>query len=241
MGGESLSSQRWSGQYYWCSTFIPSKFLKTPLWNKLSSHISSYIKLLSTPNNKKICLLPSLGGPWKTVVMSPPWSPPVSIYLVLSGLLLFVKSLIVSNSLWPHGLQPARLPCPSPSPRVCSNSCPLSQWCHPTVPTSDTPFSSCSQSFPASGSFPMSWRFSSGGQSTRASASVLPRNIQHWFPLGLTSFISLQSKGLSRVFSSTTVQKHQFFGAQHSLYGVTITSVHDYWKNHSFDYLVPYQ
>ena len=141
MGGESLSSQRWSGQYYWCSTFIPSKFLKTPLWNKLSSHISSYIKLLSTPNNKKICLLPSLGGPWKTVVMSPPWSPPVSIYLVLSGLLLFVKSLIVSNSLWPHGLQPARLPCPSPSPRVCSNSCPSSQWCHPTISSSVVAFS----------------------------------------------------------------------------------------------------
>ena len=153
--------------------------------------------------------------------MSPPWSlprPPVSIYLVLSGLLLFVKSLIVSNSLWPHRLQPARLPparlpCPPPSPRVCSNSRPLGRWCHPTTSTSVIPFSFCSQSFPASGSFPMSWLFSLGGQSTGASASVLPRNIQRWSPLGLTGFISFQSKGLSRVSASTTVQKHQFFSA----------------------------
>ena len=110
--------------------------------------------------------------------------------------------------------------CPSPAPRVYSNSCPLSWWCHPTISSSIVPFSSCLQSFPASGSFPVSQFFSSGGQSigVSASASVLPMNIHNWFPLGLTGLISLQSKGLSRVFSNTTVQKHQFFGAQLSLW-----------------------
>ena len=113
----------------------------------------------------------------------------------------------------------ARLPCPSPTPRACSNSCPLNRWCHTTISSSVIPFSSCLQSFPASESFPVSQFFTSGGQSIRvsASASVLPMNIQDWFPLGLTGWISLQSKGLSRVFSNTIVQKHQFFGAQLSL------------------------
>ena len=118
---------------------------------------------------------------------------------------------VVSNSLRPHGLQHSRLPCPSPTPRVYSNSCPSHQWCHPTISSSVIHFSSCLQSFPASGSFPMSQFFTSGGQSNNgvsASASVLPMNIQDWFPLGLTGWISLQSKGLSRVFSNTTVQKH---------------------------------
>ena len=126
---------------------------------------------------------------------------------------------VVSDSLQPHGLQYARLPCPSPTPRVYSNSCPLSQWCHPIISSSFIPFSSCLQSFPASGSFPMSQFFASGGQSIGISAlaSVLPMNIQNWFPLGWTAWISLQSKGLSRVFSNTTVQKHQFFGTQLSL------------------------
>ena len=116
----------------------------------------------------------------------------------------------MSDSLQHHGLQHARLPCPSPSPGACSNSCPLSQWCHPTISSSVIPFSSCLQSFPVSGSFPMSWLFPSGRQSigASASASVLPMNIQGWFLLGLTGLISLQSKGLSRVFN-TTVQKHQ--------------------------------
>ena len=127
---------------------------------------------------------------------------------------------VVSDSLPPHGLQHARLPCPSPSPRVCPNSYPLSQWCHPTISSSFVPFSSCLRSFPASGSFQMSQLFTSGGQSIEVSAStpVLPMNIQDWFPLGLTAWISLQSKGLSRVFSNTTVQKHQFFGAQPSIW-----------------------
>ena len=126
----------------------------------------------------------------------------------------------MSDSLWPDGLQRARLPCPSLSPGVWSNSCPLSQWCHPTILSSDAPFSSYLQSFPASGSFPVSQLFASGGQCIWAStsASVLSVNIQDWFPLGLTSLMSLQSRALSRVFSNTTVQKHQFFGAQLSLW-----------------------
>ena len=123
---------------------------------------------------------------------------------------------VVSNSLWPHGLLHARPPCPQLTPRVYSNSCPLSQWCHPTISSSVVPFSSCLQSFPASGSFQMRQFFESGDQSTGASAStsVLPMNIQDWLPLGLTGLISLMSKGLSRVFSNTTVQRHQFFGTQ---------------------------
>ena len=114
---------------------------------------------------------------------------------------------VMSHSLGPHGLQHTRPPCPSPSPRACSNSCPLSQWCHPTISSSVVPFSSCLQPFPAAGSFLMSWLFTSGGQSigASASASVFPKNIQDWFPLGWTGLISLQSKGLSRVLSNTTV------------------------------------
>ena len=122
---------------------------------------------------------------------------------------------VVSDSLQPHGLQHARLPCLLPTPRACSNSCPSSQWCHPTTSCSVIPFS-CFQSFPASESFPMNQFFASSGQGIGASASVLPMNIQGWFPLGLTGWISLQSKGLSRVFSNTTVQKHKFFSAQPS-------------------------
>ena len=121
-------------------------------------------------------------------------------------LLLFFSLLVLSNSLWPHGLWHARLPRTSPSPGACSNSC-LSQWCHPTISSSVIPFSSCLQSFPASGSFPMSQFFVSGGQSIGASASVLPMSIQDWFPLGLTGLISLQSKELSRVFSNSIVQR----------------------------------
>ena len=124
------------------------------------------------------------------------------------------------NSLCPHGPQHTRLPCPSPSSRVCSNSYPLNQWCHPTISSSVIPFSSRLQSIPASGSFPVSQFFTPSGQiiGASASASVLPMNIQDWFPLGLTDLISLQSKRLSRVFSNTTVQKHQLFSAQLSLW-----------------------
>ena len=125
---------------------------------------------------------------------------------------------VVSDSLRPHGLRHIRFPYPSPTPSAYSNSCPLSLWCRPTISSSVVPFSSCFQSFSASGSFPRSQFFISGGQSigVLASASVLPMNIQDWSPLGLTGWISLRSKGLSRVFSNTTVQKHQFFGAQPS-------------------------
>ena len=122
-------------------------------------------------------------------------------------------------SLWdPHGLQYARPPCPSPTPGVYSNSCLLSRWCHPTISSFVIPFSSHLQSFPSSGSFQMSQFFASGGQSigVSASASDLPMNTQDWFPLGWTVWISLQSKGLSRVFSNTTIQKHQFFSTQPS-------------------------
>ena len=146
------------------------------------------------------------------------------------SLVLFSLS-VVSDSLWPYGLQDTRLPCPSPTPEACSNSCPSTQWCHPTISSSVVPFS-CLQSFPASGSFSGCQFFASGGRSIgiSASASVHPMNIQDWFPLGLTGLLSLQSKGLSRVFSNTTIQNHQFFSAQLSLY------IHaDYWKNHSFD------
>ena len=123
----------------------------------------------------------------------------------------------MSNSLGPHGLQHTRLPCASPTPGAYSNACPSSQWCHPTISSSVVPFSSCLQFFqPASVSFPMSQFFISGGQSIgiSASASVLPLNIQDWFPLGWTGWLSLQSKGLLKVFSNTTVQKYQFFGTQ---------------------------
>ena len=123
---------------------------------------------------------------------------------------------VMSDSLLPHESQHARPPCPSPAPRVYSNPCPSSRWCHPAISSSVVPFSSCPQSLPASGSFPISQLFSSGGQSigVSASASVLPMNTQDWSPLGWTGWTPLQSKGLSRVFSNTTVQKHQFFGAQ---------------------------
>ena len=142
---------------------------------------------------------------------------------------IIVQSLSCVQLLRSHGLQHARLPCPSPSPwvcsklksskpRACANSCSLSWWCHPTISSSVTLFSYL-KSFPVSGYFPMSWHSAAGSQRTRTSAlaSVLPTNIQGWFPLGFTGLISLQSKGFSRVFASTTVQKHQFFGIQPSL------------------------
>ena len=126
----------------------------------------------------------------------------------------------MSDSLQPHESQHARPPCPSPTPGVHSNSCWLSQWCHPTISSSVVPFSSCLQSFPASGSFQMSQFFTSGGKriGVSASASVLPMNVQDWLPLRCTGWISLQSKGLSRVFFNTTVQRHQFFSTQLSLW-----------------------
>ena len=141
-----------------------------------------------------------------------------SIYLKKLCSVQFNRS-VVSDSLRRHGSQHARPPCPSPTPGVYPNPCPLRQWCHPTISSSVVPFSSCPQSFPASRSFQMNHLFTSGGQSigVSASTSVLPVNTQDPSPLGWTGWISLQSKGLSRVFSNTTLQKHQFFGAQPSL------------------------
>ena len=141
-----------------------------------------------------------------------------SFFLPFPASVQFSRS-VMSDSLRPHGPRHARLPCPSPTPRVYSNSCPSSQWCHPASSSSVVPFSSCLQSCLASGSFPVSQFFATGGQSigVSASASVFPMNIQGWFPLGWTGWISLKSKGLSRVFSNTTIQKHQFFGALLSL------------------------
>ena len=141
----------------------------------------------------------------------------------------------MSDSLRPYGLQNARLSGPSLSPGVCSNSCPLSWWCYLNISPSASPFS-CLQSFPASGSFQMSQLFASSSQSIGASALVLPMNSQGWFPLGLTGLISLQSEGLSRVFSSTTVQKHWFFGAQPSLH--SNSHIHPWLlEKYSFDYM----
>ena len=143
------------------------------------------------------------------------------LHEIISASLQFTDS-VVSNSLQPHGLQHTRLSCPSPTLRACSNSCPLNWWYQPTISFFIISFSSYLQSFPASGSFLMSQFFTSGSQSIGASASVLPINIQGWFPLGLTGLISLQSNGLSRVFSNTTVQKHQFFSAQLTLWNSNI-------------------
>ena len=141
-------------------------------------------------------------------------------------LLLFIL-WVMSNSLQSHGLQHARLPCSPPSSTVCSNSCPLNWWRHPTISSSITLFSSSTQHFPASRSFPVSQLFASDGQSigASASASVLPMNIQDWFPVGWTCWISLLSKGLSKVFSNTTVQKHQFFGTQPCLWSNSHTHI----------------
>ena len=138
------------------------------------------------------------------------------LYIFVPSEIVFSSVPVMSNSLQPHGLQHARPLCPSPIPRAHSNSCPFSQWCHPIISSSIVPFSSCPQSFPISGSFQMSQLFASGGPriGVSASISVLPMNIQDWFPLGWAGWIFLQSKGLSRVFSNTTFQKHQFFDAQ---------------------------
>ena len=171
--------------------------------------------------NHALLSLPTFLSPGKH------WSSQISCHCSVAQLCL---------TLQPHRLQHARLPCPSPTPGACSNSCSSSQWCHATISSSIIPFSSCLQSFPASGSFLMSRLFTSGGQSigASASASVLSMNIQDWFPLGLTGLTSLQSKGLPGDLSNTTVKKHQFFSLN-LLYDPTLTSIHDYWKNRSFD------
>ena len=148
---------------------------------------------------------------WAHKRVTPPWR--------IKSWWEYSSTISWTDDLSQHEPQHARPPCPSPTPRVHPNPCPLSRWCHPTISSSVVPYSSRLESFPASGSFQMSQLFTSGGQSIGVSAStlVLPMNSQDWFPLGWTGWISLQSKGLSRVFSNTAVQKHQFFGAQLSL------------------------
>ena len=164
----------------------------------------------------------------------------LTIFLMLNSTSLFssvwFNCSVVSNSLWPHGLQHARLPCPSPTPGAYSNSCPLSWWCPPAISFSVIPFSSCPQSFPTSGSFPMSQFFESGDQSigASASASVLPMNIQDWFPLGWTGWIALSPRYSQR--SSPTPQvKIISSKALSFLHSPTLTSIHDHRKNHSLD------
>ena len=167
------------------------------------------------------------------------WESSIGFLFLIDGKLLYnivlvsivqLSCSVMSNSLQPHELQHARPPCPSPTPGVHPNPCPLSQWCHPTISSSIIPFSSCPQFFPASGSFQMSQLFVSGGQSivVSASTSFLPMNTQDW-SLEWTGWISLQSKGLLKVFSNTTVQKHQLFSTSF-LYSPTLTSIHDYGK-----------
>ena len=174
---------------------------------------------------------------WKVILTNKFISFVVS-FTPIDMLLVLFSCSVVSNSLKPHGLQHARLPCPSPPCGAYSNTHPLSQWCHPTTSSSVIPFSSCLQSFPASGSFLMCQLFASGGQhiGASASASVFSMNIQDWFPLGQAGWISLQSKGLSE--SSPTPQFKSISSLALSLlYGPTLTSIHDYWKNHIFDYM----
>ena len=160
------------------------------------------------------------------------------LYFLSEVLLFSFRLFVVHVWLRPHELQHTRLPCPSLSPGVGSNSSPLSWWCHPTISSSVAPFSSCPQSFPASGSFPVSQLFTSGGHSIGASASAsgLPMNIQYWFPLGWTGWISLQFSGPSEFSPAPQFESISSLGLS-LLYGPALTSVHDYWKNHSFDYM----
>ena len=198
-----------------CCTAL-SLLLWTPLkTNSPSSHLINGVEQSSHVWNR----LPSKSKEFCQLLL----------FLVVQFSSVQFSCSVMSDSFRPHELQHARPPCPSQTPGFHPDSCPSSQWCHPAISSSVVPFSSCPQYLPASESFPMSQLFTWGGQSTRvsASASFLPKNTQDWSSLGWTGWISLQSKGLSRVFSNTTVQKHQFFGAQ--LFS------HDHRKNHSLD------
>ena len=214
-----------------CTLRLGWDFLAGKNLHALSYIIAGRIKLVPVWLHWEVKFVPGFSWSWPHM--------PFSFFLILICILLLLlfRFSVLSESLQPHGLQHIRLPYPSPSPRACSNSCPLSYWCHPVKASSAIPFSSCPQSFPASGSFPMSQFFISGGQSIRASAlvSVLPMNNQDWFLLGLIGLMSLLSKGLSRVFSRTKVQRHQF-GAQPSLWSKS--HIHTWLlENHSFDYM----
>ena len=212
-----------SRQEYWSGVPLPS-----PSSSPLPSNSQSRYRVFP-----KAPFAQETSWAWRNA--APLWPLPVT---TLKPVLIAIQLLcyFMSDSLSHDGLQHARISCPSPSPWVGSNSCLSSWWCYPTISSSVIPFS-CLQSFPATGSFPMSQLFASDGQSieSSASASVLPRNIQDLFPLGLTGLISLQSKRLSGVFSRTTVRKHQFFSTQPFLWSNSHISIYDYWKNHSFD------
>ena len=205
-----------------------------------SSLVHDFVGRSPTLSGSWMSSLPPLGAVrWRTIRMDfvSPLSHPGNCHdHTPTSFQYFIQPLSMSDSLRRHELQHAKLPCPPLSPGVYSNSCPLNQWCCLTISSSTICFSSCPQSLPVSESFPMNQFFTSAVQSIGVSAlaSVLPMNILDWFPLGWTGWISLQSKGLSRVFSNTTVQKHQFFKTQLSLWS-SFTSIHDYWKNHSFD------
>ena len=193
----------------WCSwqlTLTPSSKVKISLLYPIICLSGVWMGSLSSHAGLKVDFKFCSGKMW-TLCSSPSEAHLSSVAFNCS---------VTYDSLWPRGLQHARPPCPSPTPGVYPNSCPLSQWCHPTISSSVIPFSSCTLSFTASGSFLMSQLFTSGGQSVGVSASksALPMNTQDWSPLGWTGWISLQSKGLSRAFSNTTVQKHQLFGTQ---------------------------
>ena len=219
---QAFLSMEFSRQEYWSGSPVSSSGdlsdsgieLVSPTWQECSFPLSHWGNPIHSEMTEKIL-------EW----LKKKFSPSVQ----------FSRSL-VSDSLRPHESQHAKPPCPSPTPRVHPNSCAWSRWCHPVISSSVVPFSACPQSLPASGSFPVSQLFAWGGQNigVSASASDLPKNTQGWSPSEWTGWISLQSKGLSRVFSNTTVQKHQR-SALSPHYGPTLTSIHDYWKNHSFD------
>ena len=200
--------------YSFFSLVIICSFFK--LWKSWKSRISHFFPPLLTS------LLCTFSNPYSLSLTDYDYTiillDESSVFYIQFSSVQFTCS-VMSDSLRPHELQHARPPCPSPTPRVYPNACPLSWWCHPTISSSVVPFSSCPQSFLASGSFQMSQLFPSGGQGlgVSASTSVLPMNTQDWSPLGWTGWTSLQSKGFSRVFSNTTVQKHQFLSAQLSL------------------------
>ena len=195
---------------YWENSYPPS-LLQVPL---LFAEIigKGWAEEQQITVNTRIFIFPAVSYRHRYVPCRDSWSP----VLRQEGCSVQFSRSVMSNSLRPHESQHARPPCPSPTPGVHSDSCPLSRWCHPAISSSVVPFSSCPQSLPASESFPVSQLFIWGGQSTGVSAlaSFLPKDTQGWSPLEWTSWISLQSKGLSRVFSNTTVQKHQFYGAQ---------------------------
>ena len=226
------SGSWWLTREAWCAAVLGVAKSQTRLsdWTSITLHISIFECVVSELSSFHLSIFYSLVNKTQSLPGAPAWCGPtlfsghgtptsLSSICTLGSLTGQFGRSVVSNSSQPHGPHHARLPCPSRTPRACSNSCPQSQWCHPTISSSVVPFSSCLQSSPASGSFQMSQLFASGGQSiaVSASASVLPMNIQDWSALGWTGWISLQSKGLSRVFSNTTVQKHQFFSTQLSL------------------------